>query len=84
MTPPKNEKSNFFNYFEFLLLSEIEAAVCQSQLIFLDSPFTCDGSGDDTECPRKSYPVACYYSALCMPFILTGNIDIFFVSALNL
>ena len=39
--PPKNEKesgSYFFNYFEFLLLSE--AAVCQSQLIFLDSPFT--------------------------------------------
>ena len=39
MTPPKNEKesgSYFFNYFEFLLLSEIEAAVCQSQLITCD------------------------------------------------
>ena len=44
MTPPKNEKesgSQFFNYFEFLLFSEIEASVCQSQLIFLDSPFSC-------------------------------------------
>ena len=41
--PPKNEKesgSYFFNYFEYLLLSEIEADVCQSQLIFLDSPFS--------------------------------------------
>ena len=39
--PPKNESgSYFFNYFEFLLLSEIEATVCQSLLIFLDSPFT--------------------------------------------
>ena len=35
----KKSGSYFFNYFEFLLLSEIEATVCQSQLIFLDSPF---------------------------------------------
>ena len=35
----KESGSYFFNYFEFLLLSEIEAAVCQSQLIILDSPF---------------------------------------------
>ena len=42
MTPPKNEKesgSYFFNYFEFLLLSEIQATVCQNQLKFPDSPF---------------------------------------------
>ena len=33
------EGSYFLNCFEFLLLSEMEAAVCQSQLIFIDSPF---------------------------------------------
>ena len=31
--------SYFFNYFEFLLLSVIQGAVCQSQLKFPDSPF---------------------------------------------
>ena len=33
--------SYFFNYFEFLLLSEIQGTICQSQLIFfVDSPFS--------------------------------------------